>query len=280
MLCIVQNSILDWQYSGNLPKWLSYTRKFTPHSSQQQLLMPSVNDTSQIISEAHAQLPPLAALNSHDGTRWFIFARLTLSHKTSLFPLLQLDLLYQEQLLSPLFLHFAGKELVDYECGSYMVKVEFVHARYFSTSNPKDYTESPWRLVIMQYPALALTFSVVVLPALSGFVKVFAAHLQDGYSAELWKHTIHRDLLWYCRRSISRLDMPVKPWRAPSWSFAAVRYEDGENTFLTATHELPIMKNIECRPVEIDPTGELTEAQLTLVTIGFSGTTRTRHGRS
>jgi hypothetical protein len=259
-LCIIQDSPLDWQQqSGDMAS--IYQNAYITLAATASLDASGGCYTSNRLKQ---DLVPLAVLRYPNGSEREIYARIALTHGG--FPLLTRGWIYQERLLSPRVLHFAGKELiwecdrkVDCECGSQDVGKSF--------KRPKNDPTFSWNKVIEDYTALSLTFPNDILPALSGIAKVFATRLQDQYVAGMWRRTIIRDLLWYHTGESKAV---MKPWRAPSWSWASASHISKPNStrfrHLPVSKELARVTEIFCVAVGADETGELASANLTIET--------------
>jgi len=137
---------------------------------------------------------------------------------------------FQERLLGPRTLHFAGTQV-------YWQDKEIVASCTFSNGlqpglldeailNPRpgngDWLQTSYR-VLLQYTTTRLTYPKDKLVALSGlarrFQEVYPEALRaDDYLAGLWRPNIIHQLLW----TVSREATLAPFYRAPSWSQAAV----------------------------------------------------------
>ena len=78
-----------------------------------------------------------------------------------------------------------------------------------------------WYDLLMLYGRCGLTKAGDILPAMSGIAKLASIATGDQYLAGLWRHDIHRGLLWTAPDSTSsRTDLRV--YRAPTWSWASL----------------------------------------------------------
>lgn len=103
-----------------------------------------------------------------------------------------------------------------------------IHGHHLSYSLQSIHEPSPleeWYQVLWTYGPRKLTKPSDKLPALSGLARIFSERLDDEYLAGLWKKDLLEGLLWQglsCRR--------VKPYRAPSWSWASMDGIVGDST--------------------------------------------------
>jgi hypothetical protein len=298
-LCIIQDDELDWQQQSAIMAEI-YQNAYvalaaTASSSADEGLYTPDNS----LKLHDTDKPPLTLVRYQDGSEREVRTRICFNHRTEYFPLLLRGWVYQERLLSPRVLHFAGDELiwechgrVDCECGgSDDLRHHFSRAvdspgqvSGFHEENKDDVENEVqdvsklddiqfqftkrWRHIVFYYTQLSLTYPSDIFPALSGIAKAFALKTQDEYVAGLWKRTLVKDLLWYCNTSV--LNLNIQPWRAPSWSWAAVSTSD------TIAHihfrqdmevvKLAEVKDVVCQPSGADPTGELEYAYITLST--------------
>lgn len=192
-------------------------------------------------------------------------------------PLLYRGWALQERMMSPRVVHFlpAGVAL---ECNRGRL-AEFVASRLNSESiSKRSYHESImksslWRDLIRTYCQSAVSYPSDKFPAISGLVQHIAPHRVGArYLAGLWSDSLILDLLWkrehradYCTGTKG-----VKPWRAPSWSWAA---GDGEIRFLTETlrsdhpqdcPQLFTLHDVLVAPATTDPSGKLSTASITV----------------
>lgn len=158
----------------------------------------------------------------------------------------------QERYLSPRVLHFSQKQLL-WECRRSQLSemypsglhFKFVpgrlalrsllsrsipgQLRYASDKpNSKAFWHNAWCDIVEVYSRTDLSFPQDELTALSGVAKYFAIKLQmhDKYLAGLWQQDLRVQLLWSTNASRSGFQVQrtrrVSPYRAPSWSWAAV----------------------------------------------------------
>ncbi|KAH7070451.1 heterokaryon incompatibility protein-domain-containing protein [Paraphoma chrysanthemicola] len=265
-LCIIQDSDLDWQQqSANMASIYqnAYITLAATHSADSS----GGCFTSDSLRSTH-DYEPLAILRFHDGTEHNLSFRRTLIRSSQ--PLLWRGWAYQERILSPRVLHFAGEELV-WECGTVYDSESNSHnfkAFFFHSKQDRNIR---WGRIVQDYFRRSLTFPSDIFPALSGIVKVVAAQLQDEYAAGLWKRTIIQDLLWYFTTRPGSTDLSTtattaEVWRAPSWSWASMTTpaRDLNIQYLPASQNLAEVTNIVCKPAGADTTGQLAMAHLTI----------------
>jgi hypothetical protein len=227
---------------------------------------------------------PVAAVHYSDGTESDVFARRMFRHDANSLPLLKRGWVYQERILSPRIVYFAGEELVwechesiDCECGGDGLEDRFERIRISDLGEdrvigPCHQHPKPMRLwyqIVHDYKALSLSHGSDMLPGLSGIAKVFQERIGDEYVAGMWRRTLLSNLLWYFMEEEEEkrvADPEERPWTAPSWSWAS-RACTSKVHFLPVTSELAEVKDVVCQPSGADPTGELeSDAHLTLVT--------------
>ncbi|KAL7931563.1 heterokaryon incompatibility domain-containing protein [Trichoderma chlorosporum] len=216
--------------------------------------------------------------------------------KPSLLPTFNRGWIYQERLLSSRILHFGPQEL-SWEClkesscqctGQYpsstAVEPDMTYTMTaLRTLNPKaifnqHYWQKlsetqqvkAWHMVVEDYTKLHLTFESDIFPAISGIAARFQSSLRSEYVAGMWTKSLINDLAWHKENmpdsSTKQMDWHQRPkiWRAPTWSWAAVR---GHVRFLdigVGTSALCEVEEAKCSPYQSDPTGELRDGYLML----------------
>lgn len=80
-----------------------------------------------------------------------------------------------------------------------------------------------WRNLVSQYSERVLSFYLDVLPAISGFAKIWQARRENPtqYVAGLWEDELQRGVLWKAGASYDS-SRPER-YLAPSWSWACIR---------------------------------------------------------
>ncbi|KAH6683930.1 HET domain protein [Halenospora varia] len=127
---------------------------------------------------------------------------------------------------------------------------------------------APWTKVVESFMISGLTKGADKLTALSGIAKEMRSLLDDNYVAGLWERNLAFDLLWYIekRRQVNwDCSFRVKPYRAPSWSWASV---EGRVQFPRGRHDIswgvPLVEilAVEVESVTGDSTGELSSGYI------------------
>ncbi|OAA78454.1 Heterokaryon incompatibility [Akanthomyces lecanii RCEF 1005] len=209
------------------------------------------------------------------------------------FPTLSRGWIYQERLLTSRVLHYGPHEL-HWECMAESIcqcrdadgtapltvstKPHFSREHWQSLVHDDPHQLSvSWHRLVEAYTALHLSFDKDVFPALSGIAKTFQSVARTAYLAGLWQSSLILDLAWHAHTSsaspstfLEHDDMPPTIYRAPSWSWAAVR----RPVKFVETH-----RGVDpfCRVVEAevqragsDQTGELTAGHLILAGYALS----------
>ncbi|KAF2871135.1 heterokaryon incompatibility protein-domain-containing protein [Massariosphaeria phaeospora] len=159
--------------------------------------------------------------------------------KTS--PLAKRGWTFQERALSARILHF-GTDMTYWECkeacigedveiGTYSVQDGFFHLKTMLLPAALEEAvavsklHDKWAWLVSQFSSRNLTQDGDVFAALEGIASIFGAKEKLGkYICGLWEHEFHRHLLWFSDRSSdSHLHHRPSAYRAPSWSWAAVR---------------------------------------------------------
>jgi hypothetical protein len=293
-LCIVQGDRHDWEkQSANMAT--VYQKAYVTIAATASDHPQGGCYTQETDARLHRIGMPLAVVKYQDGSERQLSARRPFNHDMKAQPLLSRGWVYQERVLSPRMLHFAGGELVwecgasvDCECGAKDLENKFEHPRISNDDDESNnsyvghvsshlYHLRAWMQIVTDYTALSLTKASDIFPALSGIAKVYAAQTHDEYIAGLWKRTLVPNLLWYFADEC--IDAEVTSWRAPSWSWASTSTKSNIK-FLPATEELAKVKDVVCQLAGMDPTGQLSSAHLTLRTKALPAFLKRRHGDS
>ncbi|KEY64209.1 hypothetical protein S7711_03498 [Stachybotrys chartarum IBT 7711] len=187
---------------------------------------------------------------------------------------------FQERLLSPRLLYFSQGEIL-WECGERTACECCFHeedgsSRYMAQTRVlgdilRQMVQSPsqeaiaryWHRLVSFYSQLDLTFGKDVLPALSGLAKVCAAvRPGDTYLAGLWRGGLVEELCWAVRDYDGKSKRP-EVWRAPTWSWAAVRqrvWYPKDDSVQTYTRVVSAWTEL----AGPDPTGEVTAGAVVL----------------
>ncbi|OCL09068.1 hypothetical protein AOQ84DRAFT_291962 [Glonium stellatum] len=119
-----------------------------------------------------------------------------------------------------------------------------------------------WREIVEMYSRMRLTNAADKLPALSGVARIFSERSRSRYLAGLWEPDLAYQLAWRVYKyGVEKKKRPM-PWRAPSWSWAAV---DAPVTMIAL--EGPFLKRVAVRGCEavasgVDPTGAVAGGAL------------------
>lgn len=297
-LCIIQDDADDWKQESaqmasiyqNAHVVLSATKLFNPHAHIFGDLDPKF--------EAHKV--EIQTSETHEEV-WF---RRSLDHMPSVLhdsqpqsplPTLSRGWIFQERLLAARVLHFGPHELL-WECLQHSACQctaepamsssntaapalsnislggrELQLKSAFNLHNWKSWDEAVlcrcWHKLVEQYSKLNLTHDSDIFPAFSGVSKQFQAALASKSLAGLWEKTLLKDLLWHSASFVDGLERPwVRPvaWRAPTWSWASIRYPA---TFIDTSQGIDpccTVKEACCTAAGIDPTGEVADAHLIL----------------
>ncbi|EPE35069.1 heterokaryon incompatibility protein [Glarea lozoyensis ATCC 20868] len=111
-------------------------------------------------------------------------------------------------------------------------------------------TFDDWYSLIENYSGRFVTVWQDILPALSGLAHIFAQHIGSKYIAGLWGNDIIRGLLWR-HHPAHAIQVQKQPYRAPSWSWAAVPGSTYWRTYYQFTKQPSF--NIEA--IDVMPSG-------------------------
>jgi hypothetical protein len=138
-----------------------------------------------------------------------------------------------------------------------------------SHSTAEELTDlyNAWYDLVSLYGKCALTKESDIFPAISGIAKAIANATGDRYIAGLWKHDLHRGLLWSAPDSTSSKP-GLRRYRAPSWSWASLKAtctfyvrEISQASLIVDKGHFRI-NNIICLGTEVSPYGEVAGAKL------------------
>lgn len=165
-------------------------------------------------------------------------------------PLTDRGWVFQERVLSPRVLHFSSTQIV-WECFEmnkcesfpnwspwptevrYCRGLKTIYDFFTSKSESDDWLSSEkieeramsagvyeqWMHLVKTYSKCAFTCSEDRLIAMAGIANMFKRHTGDDYLAGLWRSKLVEGLNWIVVNPLAR---PKEPYRAPSWSWAAV----------------------------------------------------------
>ena len=240
-LCIIQDSVKDWQTESANMGNIYNNAFFTIQAS-------GAKDTQGgfFIPRAPQELPPAKLrFELEDGSLGSVFVRSDPLVDTKMEPLHQRAWALQESLLSPRILSYGANEMW-WECktthyseagsllqnqGSFPGLPKPIRTKTknhllplnLHTSDPAMQRKLTWSYIVRDYASRQLTFAKDKLPALSGLAR-YTSHTRpdDMYLAGLWKSELPSNLLWGVIKGVR-----PSTYRAPSWSWAAL---DGEIT--------------------------------------------------
>lgn len=127
-----------------------------------------------------------------------------------------------------------------------------------------------WEYVVKDIHQRQISFERDLLPCLSGIVTQLQSTSAAGqYLAGLWREDVPRCLVWKCSRRCVR----VSPYRAPTWSWASVRYDPTKpprRQFVEPSWYYPAIGthvtvvDAQCTPVGHDANGAIKSGFLKL----------------
>ncbi|EHK26862.1 uncharacterized protein TRIVIDRAFT_128562, partial [Trichoderma virens Gv29-8] len=136
--------------------------------------------------------------------------------------------IYQERILSSRILHFGPQEL-SWECLQESACQCTGQHTSSATIEPDMIHTMTWHMIVEDYTCLHLTFESDIFPAISGIATRFQSSLGSEYVAGMWRKSLIHDLAWHTENTSDgtpeRIEWHQRPkaWRAPTWSWAAVR---------------------------------------------------------
>ncbi|KAJ4855727.1 heterokaryon incompatibility protein (HET) domain-containing protein [Trichoderma breve] len=269
-LCIIQDDKEDWRKEA--AKMASvYQNAYLVISASK-----SSGSGDSLFGEVDEQLKPSIIPVPSLGQGSAVCFRKSLTHmpgymdqkfaKPSPLPTFNRGWIFQERLLSSRILHFGPQEL-SWEC---LQESACQCTGHYAPSATVDPVDMAWHMIVEDYTRLHLTFETDVFPAISGIAKRFQSSLGSEYVAGLWTKSLIDDLAWHKENttgdSTKQIEWQQRPkaWRAPTWSWGAVR---GHVEFLdigTGTSALCKVEEVKCSTYQSDPTGELKNGHLLL----------------
>jgi hypothetical protein len=111
-LCIIQDEELDWQQQSAIMADIYQNAYITLAATASDSADQGLYTLDNSLKLHRTDRPPLALVRYRDSTGREVFSRIYFNHNMQEFPLLQRGWVYQERLLSPRVLHFAGDELI------------------------------------------------------------------------------------------------------------------------------------------------------------------------
>ena len=164
-------------------------------------------------------------------------------------PLIGRAWVVQERVLAPRVIHFGENQLL-WECGELNAAESYPNGvpsifTFPGTRKNELYGTKPaayyaWKRLVYYYSRCALTKPEDKLIAISGVAKFFQQRTGDRYLAGLWERSLPTHLLWFVyaarlipsvstptipeqqKPTMSPSSLPHQPYRAPSWSWAAL----------------------------------------------------------
>jgi hypothetical protein len=118
----------------------------------------------------------------------------------------------------------------DFEVDFPTTKQSLLKLEYWNPDTSKTAYPSPghspilqfWLDLVEDYSKRNLTEERDIFAALAGLAEFVRNRSGDEFLAGMWKKTLHTELLWVAR---SKYRTSPSVWRAPSWSWAALKEE-------------------------------------------------------
>lgn len=198
----------------------------------------------------------------------------------------------QENVLAKRIIHFTERELL-WECVEGL-KCECmeVETEAKPTSRPADWLRKDqflrlrntdetlslqelWLNLIQRYSTLSLSYKSDLLPALSGFAKLWESRGAGKYLAGFWQGNILESVIWgIWGRACVEVVQRSKEYRAPSWSPFSLEDADGHFDRMThiefyhpyrrLTKKHAVVLDAGVTAAGADPTGQIKSAFLQL----------------
>ncbi|KAH7074901.1 heterokaryon incompatibility protein-domain-containing protein, partial [Paraphoma chrysanthemicola] len=246
-LCILQNSVEDWQHEGSRMASIyegahvTLAASFSPNAYAgcfRKTLDPSKSCCFQ--------------LEDTTGNNFAVYTRFILQHHmegTLVGSVLsQRPWVYQERQLSPRIIHFLDEELWFECCETTQCEC--------SRHTIEEYSKK----------ACNLTFPEDLFPAIQGLAKLMP-QASGRYLAGHWEAGLASSLHWLViPLKDSHLTTAIK-WRAPSWSWASApgwTWWSVGAAFLRDAHACFTVISAKTVPKGLDPTGQLISGELVL----------------
>lgn len=277
-LCIIQDDKLDWEREAAKMAAI-YTNCYVTIAASA-----SSNADGGLFPRQDIGTCKVGTLCCHDRPFLPVYIRKEPAHypQATDYALSQRAWVLQETLLSPRTLYFLGPEIM-FECHEGM-QCQCGITDQKACVKRRDLTTSvSWGRTLFGYARTSLTFSRDTLPALSGLATQWlTTHPTDRYLAGLWRSNLVQGLIWSA--SPVQLGTRVRPWRAPSWSWASVTATDADSFCVNYFDYAPgIAAMVEvvhahCAPSGADPTGTVAFGHLILRGKAFDATIYYDHG--
>ena len=232
-LCIIQDSEEDWNHEaprmGSVYAKAAFNIAATGSKhSDEGLFMPPyprihIGWQEPGISDGWYCLRPGSKANKHAWGRHTLPQHRPLDHRAWAL---------QERLLSGRVIDFERDE-IRWTCSC--LTATDLDVDYWTgpiKRNTKALAEKEWGDLVKDYLKRDLTYESDRLVAFSAIAEGFARMKgleSSSYLAGIWRHDIHRQLLWYIRRlTIKSGYSPMNKAAVPSWSWASVAYFDAD----------------------------------------------------
>jgi hypothetical protein len=152
------------------------------------------------------------------------YGNFRISHKMQ--PLYKRSWAFQEKVLSKRFIAYQTDQIYWW-CPEEKVIEDGTTVSFYSDTlsaySTETWNSSTWQRLVENYSKTEATYEKDKLPALSGLAKTIQEMSKDKYVAGLWRNTILDGLIWKTRKP-AFVHRPT-PYRAPSWSWAALNGE-------------------------------------------------------
>ncbi|OAA54558.1 Ankyrin repeat-containing domain protein [Niveomyces insectorum RCEF 264] len=284
-LCILQDSAEDWRAESEQMSNI-YTKALLTIVAEA-----SPDSRNGIFAAANAKRPPrpmqIPCVDEHGsriGTiypaaatpRWFMAEDSADNHMYRPGPVTTRAWTFQEDILSPRVLRFAGDQLswtclttyhkesdpVRFNGGDVVYSPKsFRRKDMIKAGTPGARTPTQfWYAMVERYNRRALTFEKDKLPAISGIAREVGAITKQTYKAGLWLEDIHMGLRW----STNGTGRRHAAFTAPSWSWASLSHdnEDFYHRYFGQWERLSQIITVDVETVGTDPYGEVTKASL------------------
>jgi hypothetical protein len=271
-LCIIQDSIDDWQQEGSKMSaiyensYITLAASTSPgayygcfvrsdHVSRIKTFWNSANQPYEV----HCRVP----LPRVDGIPEP--------------PLQQRGWVFQERLLSKRIVHFMYDELYwecmrgstcecAHEVHSPGSMFGFKHNLYAELRDCEDINliEERWQTIVEEYTKRRLTFPSDIFPALQGLAKLVSPRM-GNYLAGHWEASLARSLCWYVQREDFE-NVNSTEWRAPTWSWASALCPVHWPSWMRSQRPFTFFTVIGSStvPKGADPTGQLSYGEVIL----------------
>jgi hypothetical protein len=230
-LCIIQDSTEDWMFEASQMAAVYSQSLLTLHAM-------TAEDSEGGLFAALSKEYTTISVPQAEGILWYSVRQKPehLLFKGGVDPvqykIMTRGWCYQEQMLSPRSLYFTSKGL-NWECltgswcechGPMIVDHELHSIKSPSVDDDGD-LEGRYNKAAAHYALLSLTNTLDKLPAFAGIARAFRNHhprtFRGKYLAGLWQSQLPEHLFWMLQDYPTPGSILPRPWRAPSWSWAA-----------------------------------------------------------